>query len=166
MKRTNIFKPPKKNIPEIKITNEHFPELSTTSSKDKTSQMNFMVKLNKTTEIPEEYCGLKPGYIMIRYDTNKKLVVETSKIQNISNTHTHTYIKPVNFKKMVDHWDNYYNLYDEIYGKDIYAKYHLFPNYNYNYFDILDDKFYLELDAEETQTEHNYESVEPDEYDV
>jgi hypothetical protein len=166
MKRTNIFKPPKKNIPEIKITNEHFPELSTTSAKDKTSQMNFMVKLNKTTEIPEEYCGLKPGYIMIRYDTNKKLVVETSKIQNISNTHTHTYIKPVNFKKMVDHWDNYYNLYDEIYGKDIYAKYHLFPNYNYNYFDILDDKFYLELDAEETQTEHNYESVEPDEYDV
>ncbi len=164
MKRTNIFKPLniKKTIPEIKITNEHFPELSATSTKDNTSQMNFMVKLNKTIDTPEEYCGLKPGYITIRHDTNNKLVVETSKIQNISKTQ----IKPVNFKKMVDHWDNYYNLYDEIYGKDIYAKYHLFPNYNYNYFDILDDKFYLELDAEETQTENNYESVEPDEYDV
>jgi hypothetical protein len=164
MKRTNIFKPPniKKTIPEIKIINEHFPELSATSTKDNTSQMNFMVKLNKTIDTPEEYCGLKPGYITIRHDTSNKLVVETSKIQNISKTQ----IKPVNFKKMVDHWDNYYNLYDEIYGKDIYAKYHLFPNYNYNYFDILDDKFYLELDAEETQTENNYESVEPDEYDV
>ena len=164
MKRTNIFKPPiiKKTIPEIKISSECFPELSTTSTKDKTSQMNFMVKLNKTIDTPEEYSGLKPGYITIRHDTNNKLVVETSKIQNISKIQ----IKPVNFKKMVDHWDNYYNLYDEIYGKDIYAKYHLFPNYNYNYFDILDDKFYLELDAEETQTENNYESVEPDEYEV
>lgn len=162
MKRTNIFKPPKKNIPEIKITNEHFPELSTTSTKDTTSQMNFMVKLNKTMDTPEEYCGLKPGYIKIQYDTNKKLVVETSKMQNIPGTQ----IKPVNFKKMVDNWDNYYNLNNEIYGEDIYAKYHLFPNYNYNYFDILDDKFYLELDAEETQAENNYESNELDEYEV
>jgi hypothetical protein len=62
----------------------------------------------------------------------------------------------VNFQmsKMIGRWDEYTKTYKMLYGDDIYDKMYVFPNYNYDYFDILDEK-YEEAQAEMEIAENN-----------
>lgn len=64
----------------------------------------------------------------------------------------------VNFQmsKMISRWDNYTNTYKMIYGDEAYDKMYLFPNYNYGYFDMLDNKY--EYEQEEMLTAENNDS--------
>jgi len=156
----------KKKIPEIHINNESFPELSTTKIKvpisDTQSNMDFMVTLNKTVEI-QETSGFNEGYIKIHYDNNHHIIIETSTIQTVKHIQNNT--EPINFKSIINNWDNYYTLYNEIYGEDIYEKTYLFPNYNYNYFDMLDEEYYVDLETNETQNEYD-DCIDNDYFDL
>jgi hypothetical protein len=169
-KQRNIFKkytpPPiiKTKIPEIIINNECFPELSKTKAVDTQSNMDFMVKLNKKVEIIENDNGLKQGYITIQYDNKHNIVVKQSSRQPVDNKIQHR-VETISFKSIINNWDNYYTLYNEIYGEDIYEKTYLFPNYNYNYFDMLDDQYYIDIDVTESQNEYD-EYFEDEYYDV
>ena len=149
--KVNISRP--KHLKELTINLECFPELSKSSINtinNNNDKMDFIVKLNKTADKIEECHELKPGYITIQYDKNKRnIIVDPPQMINKYTT-THN----INFQYMIDKWTNYYNLYNEIYGEDIYEKTYLFPNYNYSYFDMLDDKYYVELDEEETHEEY------------
>jgi hypothetical protein len=64
----------------------------------------------------------------------------------------------VNFQmsKMISRWDNYTKTYKMIYGDDAYDNMYLFPNYNYEYFDMLDDKY--EYEQEEILTAEKNDS--------
>ena len=64
----------------------------------------------------------------------------------------------VNFQmsKMISRWDEYTKTYKMIYGEDTYDKMYLFPNYNYAYFDMLDNKY--EYEQEEIENAENNDS--------
>lgn len=66
----------------------------------------------------------------------------------------------VNFQmsKMISRWDNYTKTYKMIYGDDAYDNMYLFPNYNYEYFDMLDDKY--EYEQEEMLTAEKNDSCD------
>ena len=72
----------------------------------------------------------------------RKLCIENSEIIQPRQSRQ----RPPSFEKLVNHWEKWYNDYIELYGEDIYAHLHLYPFYNYNYFDELDEIFYRELE--------------------
>jgi hypothetical protein len=66
----------------------------------------------------------------------------------------------VNFQmsRMISRWDEYTKTYKMLYGDDIYEKMYVFPNYNYDYFDILDNKY--EQEQEELEISENAETYD------
>lgn len=66
----------------------------------------------------------------------------------------------VNFQmsRMISRWDEYTKTYKMLYGDDIYDKMYVFPNYNYDYFDILDNKY--EQEQEELEISENAETYD------
>lgn len=71
----------------------------------------------------------------------------------------------VNFKlsKMISRWDEYAKTYKMLYGDDIYDKMYVFPNYNYDYFDMLDNKY--EYEQEQLDISENIDTCD-DDYDT
>jgi hypothetical protein len=73
--------------------------------------------------------------------------------------------------KMMYRWDEYTKTYIMLYGDDIYDKMYLFPNYNYEYFDMLDNKYeYEQEEMEIAEKNVSYEDLSDyyicDKYDL
>ena len=64
--------------------------------------------------------------------------------------------------QMVKRWDKYTDRYIELYGNDIYHQYHSFPNYDYEYFDRLDEQY--ESEQKQYDEDASNEYLEDDEY--
>ena len=122
-----------------------FPDLSQVKSRDKSNTpINEMTYKNKLEIVePKVVSTITQGHIFLFYDKiTRKLCIENSEIiQPRQPRH-----RPPSFEKLVNRWDKWYNDYIELYGEDIYAHLHLYPFYNYNYFDELDEIFYRELE--------------------
>ena len=123
-----------------------FPELNNGTKKNNSnSKMNYKDKLQTINSVNSDVTNeLKEGMISLYYDKNTgKLCIETSK-QNISIKKN----KPSNisFNLLVKQWDKWYDNYIELYDENIYTHFYLFPYYNYNYFDELDEIFYKKLE--------------------
>ena len=117
--------------------------------------MNYKNKL-KIVE-PKVKPTIIPGHISLFYDKiTRKLCIENSEI--IQPRQRQPRERPPSFEKLVNHWEKRYTNYIELYGEDIYAHVHLYPFYNYNYFDELDEIFYREL--EELEELENIEDNE------
>ena len=106
--------------------------------------MNYKNKLEIVE--PKVVSTILPGHISLFYDKiTRKLCIENSEIiQPIQPRQSRE--RPPSFEKLVNRWEKRYTNYIELYGEDIYAHFHLYPFYNYNYFDELDDIFYRELE--------------------
>jgi hypothetical protein len=134
-----------------------FPDLSQPKSQSNITlpTMNYKNKLEIVE--PKVVPTITPGHISLFYDKiTRKLCIENSEI--IKPRQRQVREKPPSFEKLVNRWDKWYTNYIELYGEDIYAHIHLYPFYNYNYFDELDDIFYRELDElEELENMENNE---------
>jgi len=153
---STIIKP--HHVIELNIT--HFPELScaTTKTNDK-NNMEYMLKLNKplktdTSELENN------GHVTFFFDKKSRSIVVNNNKIFMDTIHN----KNINFQSLILKWERYYNLYNEIYGEEIYEKMYLFPNYNYEYFDTLDDNFYMELYKEEQLYNEENESLWDEDY--
>ena len=129
----------------LAFSQSDFPDLIEvkTQSKPNLTAMNYKNKLEIVQ--PKLVTTIKPGHISLFYDKiTRKLCIENSEI--IQPKQRHTRQQPPSFEKLVNHWEKRYTNYIELYGEDIYAHVHLYPFYNYNYFDELDEIFYRELE--------------------
>ena len=120
-----------------------FPDLIQVKSQSNASinAMNYKNKLEIVEHKVEP--TMNPGHISLFYDKiTRKLCIENSEIIQPMQSRQES----PSFKKLVNRWDKWYNDYIELYGEDIYAQLHLYPFYNYNYFDELDEIFYRELE--------------------
>jgi hypothetical protein len=120
---------------------DFFPEITTTKKKvadtpEQQITMNYLENAKKTTGQPVQVKDTLPKKVEKKEDDFNYL--------------------EVNFQmsKMIGRWDEYTKTYKMLYGDDIYDKMYVFPNYNYDYFDILDEK-YEEAQAEMEIAENN-----------
>jgi hypothetical protein len=128
-----------------------FPDLiedkSQSQVKSQTKHITAMNYKNKLEIVePKVVSTILPGHISLFYDKiTRKLCIENSEIiQPIQPRQSPQ--RPPSFEKLVNRWEKRYTNYIELYGEDIYAHFHLYPFYNYNYFDELDEIFYRELE--------------------
>ena len=152
--------------PQSKQTNptfskRDFPDLAQTKSQatsHSTATTNAMNYKNKLEIVePKVEPTIRPGHISLFYDKiTRKLCIENS--ETIKPRQLRQQTQPPSFEKLVNHWEKRYTTYIELYGEDIYAHVHLYPFYNYNYFDELDEIFYREL--EELEELENMEDNE------
>lgn len=136
-----------------------FPDLIETKSANTTlTHMNYKKKLEILEPVVES--KIKPGYISLSYDKiTRKLCIETNEIKQLQKRQQ-SQRQPLSFQKLVNHWEKWYDDYIDLYGEEIYSDVHLYPFYNYNYFNELDEIFYKELEEFEKM-----EDVEYEEYD-
>jgi hypothetical protein len=159
-KHSNEIK--KKSTP---LTLADFPEMIKdinpiqTIKKDK-PQISFIDKVKTEKQVitvNDNVNNYKPGWTYIFKDkkTNKTMYVEyTSLTKPVENCN-----KVLNYLVALHNYRK--NKYIEMWGEDEYEKMFRFPNYNYEYFDKLDEKAYLEaLDNESVDS-----SSEDDKYD-
>ena len=135
----------KSDFPDLNEDKTQTKTQSKTQSKSITA-MNYKNKLEIVE--PKVVSTILPGHISLFYDKiTRKLCIENSEIiQPIQRQPPQPPQRPPSFEKLVNHWEKRYINYIELYGEDIYAHFHLYPFYNYNYFDELDDIFYRELE--------------------
>jgi hypothetical protein len=88
-----------------------------------------------------------------KHETPLKIYVPTSPYYSSAATATH---------QMVKRWDKYTDRYIELYGNDIYHHYHSFPNYDYEYFDRLDEIYESEQKQYDEDALNEY--LDDDEY--
>ena len=144
------------------FSSSDFPDLVTStnpnSKNTNTSIMNYKNKLEVIE--PKLESTIKPGHISLFYDKiTKKLCIEKETFIQKSKQQQQ-YPSTPTFEKLVKHWETWYDDYIELYGEDIYENVHLYPFYNYNYFNELDEIFYRELEELEKTEEAEYEDYD------
>lgn len=122
-----------------------------------------IIKIKKSEPEPEPETSKHK--VMNYLENAKKQNIQVTRPQN--NTPKETEIKEdefnylqvnLNMSKMISRWDNYTKTYKMLYGDDIYDKMYIFPNYNYDYFDMLDTKY--EYEQEEMENAENNDSYD------
>ena len=67
------------------------------------------------------------------------------------------------FVSMINRWDKYKETYTHTYGKDIFEKMFYFPNYDYDYYNKLDEKY----QSQQAEFSHNTDEFDDDDlYDL
>jgi len=173
-----ISKEKKEESKNIKILKEFnindFPELNPIKKEFKINNKIDFLSIIKTREneenkeneeneedIDEDYINLKPGWTLLRRDkTTCKTIIKHKPIyNNINETiinkvfdKTEQEITYDIFKRLAELYEERTNEYIELWGYDEWEKRFRFPNYDYNYFDKLDEKYAEEMEeSEETE---------------
>jgi hypothetical protein len=144
---------------EKNLSAESFPELiSMTKNLTKEPNNNmpsFLEKITMEVEKKQEDKSekqlltetLKPGWTMFTYDkeTNKTSVIEKRIIRNEEKILNELDIRYNVFGALANLHENRRQEYIDNWGEDEYEKMFIFPNYDYHYFDKLDEKYEEEL---------------------
>jgi len=152
----NLIKDEKKPIikePNLSLNN--FPALiskeNLVKSENIKNSMNFLekIKLNSDLDIKEvvdkEYEKLKPGCVLIKKDLNSNKIIHLYKNSNKScldkNMFNDIILNNNIINTLVDLHDKRKNEFIELWGYDDWEKNFQFPNYDYDYFEKLDELF-------------------------
>uniref|UniRef100_A0A6C0AR11 Uncharacterized protein n=1 Tax=viral metagenome TaxID=1070528 RepID=A0A6C0AR11_9ZZZZ len=141
---------------EKNLSAESFPELIKTTKINTTNSMpSFLEKITIELEKKEESKSekqnlietLKPGWALFRYDneTNKTTMFEKRIIRNEQNPLSELDIIYNIFDGLANLHENRRQEYIDNWGEDEYEKMFIFPNYDYDYFDKLDEKYDEEM---------------------
>lgn len=149
------------------LSMDNFPELGNSSVvKNDTKNISFIDKLNTENPLkPIVNTGyeVKPGWVEIKKDkstnksifrnipSNKSLIKDSERINKIMN-------------QLVSLYEERTNDYIDLWGHDEYEHVFKFPNYDYNYFDRLDEIYEDELSEGEELLEQKYEDNLVDDY--
>lgn len=152
-----IVKNEQKRLEEEKLKNlsiESFPQLvksSTTMTNNNNSMPSFLEKITTKVEKKEEYKSekqlltetLKPGWSLFTFDKgiSKISMIENRIIRNEQNPLSDLDITYNVFDALVNLYENRTQEYINNWGEDEYEKMFIFPNYDYEYFDKLDEKY-------------------------
>lgn len=193
-RRDNI-KPVNKTIVNMDISN--FPELvQVKNKKEELNKMNFLNKVIKedgeknneeinnnndekqSNELDIEYMNLKPGWSLLKRDklTGKTIIkhkptertlreLERNKINEREKSEKEIVYDV--FKRLAEIYEERTKEYIELWGYDEWEKMHRFPNYDYEYFDKLDQKYeeeMAELESNETTLSYLNEICQEQDY--
>ena len=121
--------------------------------------VSYVDKLNKITEeVNNNEYVLRPGWVKITMNNNK--IITEKIVHVVSDDFTKSYSDEINchISGMISRWREYKINYIENYVEDDYEYNHKFPNYDYEYFDKLDEK-YDNLNQEEYITDTEYDNI-------
>jgi hypothetical protein len=148
------------------LTVNNFPELSTTSSGKKRQEnvLSFLDKLNLTqSEIIKDENFIEPGCVVISLDAKtRKPIFTYGEIAQNNDTNVNPNVNPYDVLDTlvalhVERTNDYINLW----GYDEYEKEFMFQNYDYNYFDKLDEQYEEEIlrniENNKDESENEYE---------
>lgn len=108
--------------------------------------------------INENY--IKPGWIEIKHDPKTKRIITTGNILSNNDEYDKPYGNIV-LNKLVTLHENRTKEYIDLWGHDMWENVFQFPNYDYRYFDKLDEEY----DSETQSYESENEDETNDEYD-
>jgi hypothetical protein len=146
-----------KNFPDLGFTNksEVVKEAKVSSFVDKIKEPN----VKNIVETVEEY--IYPGYVIISRDkiTNKSVYKFGEQIFP-------DYEEDNSYSSLIELYEKRTNKYIELWGEFEYAKVFKFPNYDYDYFDRLDQQYEEELERqlEKRREIENLSYISSDEY--
>jgi len=154
------------------LTVENFPSLTTTTQTDKNTintNTSYIDKL-KIEQIPnkddddEKY--IQPGWIVIEKNKNNKTVFTRNKQDEHKDKHKkeEEYVCNQIIDNLIYNHNKFVDNYIESWGEDEYETMFLFVNYEYGYFDRLDQEYeeYME-ELEQQEIGQQYDTE--DEYD-
>jgi hypothetical protein len=173
-KRARDLKDKKEVLINMDLTN--FPELVSNNNKKSDNKPNLdFLKINsydkkqddkkqddkkeydkKSDLIDIEYENLMPGLTLLKRDkiTGKTIIKHKPIREEIKKPEkTETEIVYETFKKLAELYEEHKREYIELWGYDEWERMYRFPNYDYEYFDKLDQKYYEELDELEEESE-------------
>lgn len=171
--RTNYssFKSQEQNVKKsVKISIddlEMFPTLGNLNiqPKDTTNDITFMDKLKTVHEQIEDNNPdiLRDGWISLRRDENNEIIYDNNKFQN--NDDDDLDWETIS-KKLNENYEQWKQKYINTWGHDEFEKMYKFPNYDYYYFDKLDEEYEKEMTSmfydEEGEASDYYDNVEYD----
>lgn len=148
---------------EFSYADEMFPSLThgTKEMKENVQTQNFMDKLltEKKQYANENAWILPDGWVEITKD-KKKSNLTYNYGKNMKQDNAPTLFDVC--EELSCKYEKWEKEYIHIWGNDEYEKMYKFPNYDYYYFDKLDEKYYEESDAENDNEEEYVDSY--DEY--
>lgn len=133
----------------------NFPDLENNGLNNKVNNgvnnnLNYIEKVVYKViceDIPKELTEqVKPGWVMYKKDvkSNKSICVYGEKINDESNDNEENNCMDV-LNSLVTLHEKRMSEYKEMWGEEDYERTFRFPNYDYEYFDKLDDEYYEEL---------------------
>jgi|Laugresbdmm110sn_2_1035109.scaffolds.fasta_scaffold03760_1 hypothetical protein len=147
------------------LNESNFPELCTTSLSKKVQQndVTFLDKLNsrQSEDNTKDEIYIEPGCVVISLDAKTRrstFVYGESTINN--KTEDDIFVDPYDvLNALVDLHEQRTNDYIDLWGYDEYEKEFLCKNYDYNYFDRLDEEYEEEMlrNIENNKDEYEYE---------
>jgi hypothetical protein len=116
------------------------------------------IDINTTNDsgIDKDYKNLPPGWVFIKKDDTTNEIITRKKPSLEVATDIN---EPDNFElldALVELHEKRTNKYIELWGYDEWENMFIFPNYDYDYFEKLDELYYQEIDEEESEGEEDY----------
>lgn len=132
------------------VMNEmEFPSIlksNNTKEEIKTTKSNYLEKIKTDQELPLEIQDILPGWVEIQYNSTNN----TKNIQYGKSTKKHTPIMKNTFLDVLEGLNKQYiswkNNYIETWGEDEYTTLYKFSNYDYDYYDKLDENIMEEME--------------------
>jgi hypothetical protein len=151
---------------------ESFPELVKTYKINTTTNMpSFLEKITTEVEKKEDLKSekqlmtetLKPGWALFTYDkrTNKPSMFEKRIIRNEENSLNITYNV---FNALANLHENRRQEYIENWGEDEYERMFIFSNYDYDYFNKLDEKYEEDMRKYNNTIREQYDNNDYEDY--
>ena len=146
------------------LSDSNFPELCTTSVAKKGQQngVTFLEKLNstQTDANAKDEIYIEPGCVVISLDAKTRRPIFVYGESTLNNETEDTYVDPYDvLDSLVALHERRTNDYIDLWGYDEYEKEFLCKNYDYNYFDRLDQEYEDEIlrNMENNKDENEYE---------
>jgi hypothetical protein len=150
------------NFPDLLVKNNNnnkMTENKITENKPLVLQTGFIDKVKivkKVTNINEKVSHIKPGWVEIRQDPiTRKLITASNPIPNYTSDDDNSDINVLH--ALVALHKKRTKEYIDLWGYDKWEEMFRFPNYDYEYFDKLDEEYEEEMEkwSEEREKENN-----------
>jgi hypothetical protein len=166
------FKEDRNKIDERRVKDtlsiENFPELVAPKSvtlKNTNIDKSFSEKLQSVVEnketvasIETDYKHLRQGWTLMKKENNK-ITIKSKDLFSATQNKTERDLANEALDTLVELHENRTHNYIEMWGYEQWEKMFEFPNYDYSYFDKLDELYYEEMaiDDEESEFEDDYD---------
>ena len=144
----------------VALAKESFPELVNSKSTVVENTINFLEKLKKSVKIDKEVKDVvKPGWTELTLDKNSNNTIMVSNIKKEEHVYVKTaedlaydviehlvYLHEKRTQEYIDNW-----------GEDEWTNMFTFPNYDYHYFDKLDEIYSKKYSDYESENEEDDE---------
>jgi hypothetical protein len=148
------------------LAQENFPDLCTINKQSNNPKPNYMISyIEKAShkpikEVKTSVTNVKPGWVEIKYDkTKNNKIVYTYGEGVCEDTQSNELFKYNIPEALVALHNKRTQEYIDMWGYETWEKMFQFPNYDYEYFDKLDEKYEKEMENE-TEKEIIYDNDE------